>query len=77
MFGSSPVGQHDFPRGGSTPGGISAALLRHDNQLVIGIIERGERRQIFAQPFVLAFDRHDDGGRRQCVDPGAASRPAT
>ncbi len=38
---------------------------RHHDQLVIGVIQRGQSRQVLAQSFVFALDRHDDGGGRQ------------
>lgn len=40
-----------------------------DDQLVVGIVERGERGQVFAQTFLRTFDRNDEGGGREDRGP--------
>ena len=69
------VGQHDLHRRGQNAGRNVSGIARHHDQLVIGVIERGERGQVLAQAFIVALDRNDDGGRRLIIaGPGKAAR---
>ena len=48
--------------------------VRGDDEFVVGIIQSGEGGQVFTQAFVVALDRHDDGGGRQAAGCSARRR---
>jgi hypothetical protein len=63
------VRQHHPNTRGQHAGRDIAGRLRRDDQLVVGIIQRGQRGQVFAQTLVVTLHRHDHRGGRQTLRP--------
>jgi hypothetical protein len=78
--GVAAVSEHDLGSPRQHAARNIARLMRRDDQLVIRIVERSQCREVFAEPIVLAFYRHNHASRRPVTalvlePPGDVIRP--